>query len=238
MVSRPAGAGPETWREKEAMSLPAGQQRVLDGMERALQASEPHMASMFAIFARLNEGSEPVGAEPLKRRRWWGLQRRGLQRRVLQQGRGVYAAALIPVVFIMVVAGVLLGGSAHGLTTCGSGSAVFGGSPWISKSSCRTSGRVAPGSATTGGAKGAKRVIGVNGANMTNAAKGARDTKGPKGRRGPEGAAALSGSGLVGASCAAIALTVRAAARTGAQPFALSASGIAGTQQSPAMCYK
>jgi len=50
MVSRPAGAGPETWREKEEMSLPAGQQRVLDGMERALQASEPHMASMFAIL--------------------------------------------------------------------------------------------------------------------------------------------------------------------------------------------
>jgi hypothetical protein len=237
------------------MSLPAGQQRVLDGMERALQASEPHMASMFAIFARLNEGSEPVGAEPLKRRRWWGLQRRGLQRRGLQrrglqQGRGAYAAALIPVVFIMVVAGVLLGGSAHGLTTCGSGSAVFGGSPWITKSSCRTSGRVAPGSATSGGAKGpkgakgAKGVKGVKGVNVTKTAKGARDPKGPKGpkgprgRRGPEGAQALSGSGLVGASCAAIALTVRAAARTGAQPFVLSASGIAGTQQSPAMCYK
>jgi hypothetical protein len=238
MVSRPAGAGPETWREKEEMSLPAGQQRVLDGMERALQASEPHMASMFAIFARLNEGSEPVGAEPLNRRRRRGLQRRGLQRRGLQQGRGVYAAALIPVVFIMVVAGVLLGGSAHGLTTCGSGSAVFGGSPWISKSSCRTSGRAAPGSATSGGAKGskgAKGAKGANGANVTKAAKGARDTTGP---RGPKGAQALSGSGLAGASCAAIALTVRAAARTGAQPFVLSASGIAGTQQSPAMCYK
>jgi hypothetical protein len=236
MVSRPAGAGAGTWREKEAMSLPAGQQRVLDGMERALQASEPQMTSMFAIFARLNEGSEPVGAEPLARRRWRGPPRRGLR-----QGRGVYAAALIPVVFIMVVAGVLLGGSAHGLTTCGSGSAAFGGAPWISKSSCRTSGRATPGSATSGGAKGAKN---AKGASVTNAAKGARDPKGSngskglKGSRGPKGAQALSGPGLVGASCAAIALTVRAAARTGAQPFALSASGIAGTQQSPAMCYK
>jgi len=79
---------------------------------------------------------------------------------------------------------------------------------------------------------------GANGAIVTKAAKGSRDPKGPKGPRGPKGAQALSGSGLVGASCAAIALTVRAAARTGAQPFALSASGIAGTQQSPAMCYK
>jgi Protein of unknown function (DUF3040) len=200
------------------MSLPASQQRVLDGMERALRASEPHMASMFAIFARLNTDSEPVGAEPLKRRR----------RRGLQHGRSVYAAALIPVVFIMVIAGVLLGGSAHGLTTCGSGSAAFGGSPWITESSCRTSGRAVPGSATPGGVKGAKR------ANVT---KGARDQKGSKGSRGPKGAAALPCPGLVRASCAAIALTVRAAARTGAQPFVPSASGTAGTQRLPVMCY-
>ena len=106
------------------MSLPAVQQRVLDGMERALQASEPHMASMYAIFARLHEGTEPTGAEPLKRRRW-----RGPQSGTGQSGRGMYAMALIPVMFIIVVAGVLLGGSAHGLTTCGSGSAAFGGSP-------------------------------------------------------------------------------------------------------------
>jgi hypothetical protein len=203
------------------MSLPANQQRVLVGMERALRASEPHMASMFAIFARLNEDSEPVGAEPLKRR----------PRRGLQHGRGVYAAALIPVVFIMVIAGVLLGGSAHGLTTCGSGSAAFGGSPWITESSCRTSGRTAPGSATPGGVKGA------NGANVTKAAKGARDQKGSRGSRGPKGAGVLPGPGLVGASCAAIALTVRAAARAGAQPFVPSASGTAGTQRLPVMCY-
>ncbi len=126
------------------MSLPASQQRVLDGMERALQASEPHMASMYAIFARLNEGTEPLGAEPLKRRR------RGLQLNIGQSGRGMYAMALIPVIFIMVVAGVLLGGSAHGLTTCGSGSAAFGGSPWVSHVSCKTSGQATPGQATRG----------------------------------------------------------------------------------------
>src|SRR5580693_9692729 len=141
------------------MSLPASQQRVLDGMERALQASEPHMASMYAIFAQLNEGTEPLGAEPLQRRR------RGLRLNPAQAGRGMYAMALIPVIFIMVVAGVLLGGSAHGLTTCGSGSAAFGGSPWISKSSCRTSGRAASGSATSGGAKGSKGAKGAKGAN-------------------------------------------------------------------------
>jgi hypothetical protein len=35
------------------VSLPACQQRALDGIEGALQACEPRLASMFAIFTRL-----------------------------------------------------------------------------------------------------------------------------------------------------------------------------------------
>jgi Protein of unknown function (DUF3040) len=40
------------------MSLPAGQQRVLDAIEVRLRASEPQLISMFAIFTRLtrNDG--------------------------------------------------------------------------------------------------------------------------------------------------------------------------------------
>jgi Protein of unknown function (DUF3040) len=202
------------------MSLPAGQQRVLNTIERTLQASEPHMASMFAIFARLNEGSEPVGAEPLRRRR----------RRGLQPGRAMYAAALIPVVFLMVVAGVLLGGSAHGLTTCGSGSAAFGGSPWVNRSSCQASGKTTPGSAPAGTVHGSAVSTGSTGLN------------GSTGSKDPKGAAVLSGTGLVADPCAAVALTVRAAAWTGVKPPAVPFQGpegaVAGTQRSPAMCYK
>ena len=44
------------------MSLPARQQRALDRMEGALRASEPHLASMYAIFGRLNAG-EPIEDE-------------------------------------------------------------------------------------------------------------------------------------------------------------------------------
>lgn len=33
------------------MSLPTGQQRTLDRIERALHASEPHLAAKFAIFS-------------------------------------------------------------------------------------------------------------------------------------------------------------------------------------------
>ena len=50
------------------MTLPAAQQRVLDRMEGTLQASEPHLVSMFSIFTRLN-ADEPLGAEPLARPR-------------------------------------------------------------------------------------------------------------------------------------------------------------------------
>ncbi len=202
------------------MSLPASQQRVLDGMDRALQADEPHMASMFAIFARLNEGTEPVGAEPLKRRRW-------RDPRSSQSGRGMYAMALIPVLFIMVVAGVLLGGSAHGLTTCGSGSAAFGSSPWVTRSSsCAASGKTASGKTASG-------------STTTGSVHG---SAGSSGSKDPKGAAAISGSGTV--SCAAIALTVRAA-RTGVrqppvppQSPQSPASATAETQPSSAMCYK
>lgn len=36
------------------MGLPAGQQRVLDGIEDALRSGEPRLASMFSIFTRLS----------------------------------------------------------------------------------------------------------------------------------------------------------------------------------------
>jgi hypothetical protein len=35
------------------VSLPANQQSLLDGMDRALESRDPRLASMFAIFARL-----------------------------------------------------------------------------------------------------------------------------------------------------------------------------------------
>ena len=80
------------------MSLPACQQRALDRMEGALRASEPHLASMYAIFGRLN-AAEPIGTERLtrKRQRW------------LQQGTAMYAIVLVPVMFAAIIVGALLG---------------------------------------------------------------------------------------------------------------------------------
>ena len=82
------------------MGLPAVQQRVLDRMEGTLKASEPHLAAMFAIFARLTAG-EPVGRESLaaRGRRWW-----------LRPGAALSALVLVPVMFAVIITGVLLGG--------------------------------------------------------------------------------------------------------------------------------
>jgi hypothetical protein len=113
------------------VTLPAAQQRVLDHMEGALQASEPELASMFTIFARLN-AEEPLGAEPLARPR---------PRRVrwLRAGTTIYAFVLVPVMFVMIVIGALLSSRAHSVATCETGySSAGGGSPWISRPWCQT----------------------------------------------------------------------------------------------------
>jgi hypothetical protein len=114
------------------VSLPACQQRVLDRMEGALRASEPHMASMYAIFARLN-AAEPIGAEQLARRR----------QRWFQPGTTMYAIVLIPVMFAAIIVGALLGGSARSVTACEASYSVGGVSPLAGRPSCPTSGKAA-----------------------------------------------------------------------------------------------
>jgi Protein of unknown function (DUF3040) len=99
------------------MSLPAGQQRVLDSMENRLRADEPHLASMFGIFARLSVG-EPVSTEGLSPRVRW--------RR--PPGAALYAVVIFPVIFSLIVIGALLSGGAHGTRTCDVGFSVGGGS--------------------------------------------------------------------------------------------------------------
>ncbi len=107
------------------MSLPACQRRALNRMEGALRASEPHLTSMYAIFARLN-ASEPIGAERLARKRlWW-----------LQPGTAMYAIVLIPVMFTAIIVGALLGGGARSANACEASYSVGGVSPLTSRPSC------------------------------------------------------------------------------------------------------
>jgi hypothetical protein len=113
------------------MALPACQQRALDRIEGALRASEPQLASMYAIFGRLNAG-EPIGMERLTRKRLgW-----------LQHGTAMYAIVLLPVMFAAIIVGALLGGGARSNTAaCEASYSVGGVSPLSSRPSCPVSGK-------------------------------------------------------------------------------------------------
>jgi len=114
------------------VTLPVAEQRVLDRMEGALQASEPHLASMFSIFTRIN-ADEPVGAEPLARPR-----PRPRRLRWLGAGTTIYAFVLVPVMFAMITIGALLSSRAHTVATCETGYSSGAGSPWVSRPWCQT----------------------------------------------------------------------------------------------------
>jgi hypothetical protein len=111
------------------MSLPACQQRALDRMEGVLRASEPHLASMYTIFGRLN-AAEPIGAERLTRKRRW-----------LQPGTTLYAIVLVPVMFAAIIVGALLGGGTRSTSACEASYSVGGVSPLSSRPSCSVAGK-------------------------------------------------------------------------------------------------
>jgi Protein of unknown function (DUF3040) len=102
------------------MSLPAREERALDGMADALRAADPHLVGMFTIFARLNAG-EPVTEEPRARRR---------KRRWLRRGPALSAFVLIPVAFALIIIGAVFGG-ARSVKTC-----VV--APLVNRAACQT----------------------------------------------------------------------------------------------------
>jgi hypothetical protein len=109
------------------MSLPAGQQRVLEGIADALRATEPRLASMFAIFTRLAKDEPRPRREQLATRgplaslaaawrrppRWDISAVRGARRMML-------VVSQLAIAFILLV--VLLGLTARAPARCGSGS--------------------------------------------------------------------------------------------------------------------
>ena len=132
------------------MSLPARQRRVLDGIEVALRASEPHMTSMFTIFTRLAENDRATLPERLPRFRF-------------RMSAGLRAFVLLPALFAMLITGVVLGGTARG-SSCGgvriTGFALNRVSPGVhDRAACggplRPAGRVSPArpAGTTSGAR-------------------------------------------------------------------------------------
>jgi hypothetical protein len=86
------------------MGLPLGQERILSGIETALRQGEPHLASRFAIFARLAGGEELPRTEQLVREPW---PRRWLKGPRLQAVIAVPAAliALAAMLFLASITG-------------------------------------------------------------------------------------------------------------------------------------
>jgi hypothetical protein len=97
------------------MSLPAAQQRVLDGIADGLRRTEPKLAAMYAMFTRLCGSEAPPSRERLERRRAWcrwagfvarlrgGLtsRRRGTWRLVLIASQAAVAVVILSVLASM-----------------------------------------------------------------------------------------------------------------------------------------
>lgn len=97
------------------MSLPSAQQRTLHQIERALQASEPRLASKFAIFTRLVTPDGPIGLERINAP---GLKIRPKIRLRLRLGAGFRVVALMAVAIGLLITGIVVGGTAHSSDGC------------------------------------------------------------------------------------------------------------------------
>jgi hypothetical protein len=91
------------------MSLPARQERELELIESALEASEPRLAALFAMFNRLVKGERPVSAERVRSRAWrWG--RRCWQPDVLRR------VAILVALAAVAMSGLILGAQVRPVT--------------------------------------------------------------------------------------------------------------------------
>lgn len=115
------------------MSLPVGQQRVLDDIEDALRASEPRLASMYAMFTRLTKNEmrprrEELPAGRLRMRRVARcMSARRMIRAITPRSWGPVTRTLLIAQFITILAalGVLIGLTAHTVRgACSNGFAV------------------------------------------------------------------------------------------------------------------
>lgn len=92
------------------MTLPARQQRILDGMAVSLQERDPRLASLFSIFTRLTRQEPMPRAEEMPPGRPAGLRGRPQPRGRQRPGRSAawLRAIMIPVALAAVAAVLLL----------------------------------------------------------------------------------------------------------------------------------
>jgi hypothetical protein len=148
------------------MSLPACQERILGGIERALRTAEPRLASRFAMFTRLTRDEELPCIEqlvPPPWRPWRWLTRAGAAgcgpSRRSRPGDGAAAwarlavrgrrAVVVPVVLIAMASAVLFASFSGAARTCAGPPrrAAAVATRWVT---CAAAGPEAPGSRSAG----------------------------------------------------------------------------------------
>jgi hypothetical protein len=122
------------------MGLPAGQERILSGIENALRQGEPHLVSRFGIFTRLADGEELPRTEQLIVEPW--------PRRWLKNPR-VRMLLTIPAALIAVAAALFFA-SISGARACPATARAAAAAPtrW---DTCTASGAAGAGGAATHG---------------------------------------------------------------------------------------
>lgn len=146
------------------MSLPAREQRALDGIEIMLQAGEARLTSMFVFFTYLSGDEEKPGTEEL------GIQSRRLRSAVRATGRYLWSARRRPtprgrrgngqpgarlravtmlpfavaIATVAATAAVLTGVSASSAHACGPAAAVHRSGPALSQARICQSSRPVP----------------------------------------------------------------------------------------------
>jgi hypothetical protein len=106
------------------MSLPAAQQRILDGIADGLRRSEPRLAAMYATFTRMCGSEGPPIREQLARGWAWRSAAAvviWLRGKLTDQGRRTRRRILIAsqVAIALALVGVLVGMNARSSDTCG-----------------------------------------------------------------------------------------------------------------------
>ncbi len=106
------------------MSLPAAQQRILDGIADGLRRSEPRLAAMYATFTRMCGSEGPPSRERLARGPAWRSAAAvvtWLRGKLTDQGRRTRRRMLIAsqVAVALVLVAVLAGLSSRSSATCG-----------------------------------------------------------------------------------------------------------------------
>jgi hypothetical protein len=106
------------------MSLPAGQQKILDRIEAALRDSDPRLMALFVMFGRLTRDEEMPRVEELKARlvrfRAWAACRTAPVRRLAaRRSERIRAVVFFPAALAAMTCALVIGAGSPSGPRCG-----------------------------------------------------------------------------------------------------------------------